>query len=71
MSVAGSTLLGHLQPGDRLVVRFEDDMDYGYERLILWPVFGDGDFVVLTPNGDLYSESEGNWKEAILMTGLT
>ena len=70
VSVAGSTLLGLLQPGDRLVVRFEDDMDYGHARLILWPVFCDGDFVVLTPDGDLYSESESDRKEAILMMGL-
>ena len=69
VSVTGSTPRGLLQPGDRLVVRFEDDMDYGHERLIQWTVFGDGDFVVLTPDRDLYSESEGDWKEAILMTG--
>ena len=70
VSVAGSSLLGLFQPGDRLVVRFEDDMDYGHERLIPCPVFGDGGFIVLTPDGDLYSESESDWKEAILMTGL-
>ena len=45
-------------------------MEYGHERLILWPVFGDGDYVVLTAVGDLYSDSDCDWKEAILMTGL-
>ena len=70
VSVAGSSMLRLLLPGDRLVVRFEDAVEYGHERLILWPVFGDGDYVVLTADGDVYSESESDWKEAILMTGL-
>ena len=34
----------------KLDCRFEDDMEYGHERLILWPVFDDGDFGVLTPH---------------------
>ena len=72
--VPGSSLRGELRPGDRLVVRFEDDMEYGHERMVLWLMFGDADgaseYVILSPNGDLYSEACADWKEAIVMTGL-
>ena len=33
-------------------------------------LIGDNDYVVLLADRDLYSESESDWKEATLMTGL-
>ena len=72
--VSGSSLHGPLLPGDRLVVRFEDDRNYGHERLVLWPVFagdnGASEYVILTADGDMYSESLDDWNEAIVMTAL-
>ena len=50
-------------------------MEYGHERLILWPTFagdsGADEYVILTGDGDLYAEELKDWKEAILMTGIS
>ena len=66
-SVAGSSPLGPHLPGECLVVRFKDDMEDGRERLILLFDSGDGDCFVLTADGEVYSERESDWNEAILM----
>ena len=54
--------------GLRVVVTYEDDPGWLHERLLLWVIEPDR-FVVLTPDGDMYEETQDTWLTAQIMTG--
>ena len=59
--VSESSRHGLLLPGYLLVVRFEDDMNYGHESLVLWPVFagdhGASKYVIVTTDKNMHFKS--------------
>ena len=57
------------RPGLRLLVSYETDPGWHHERLLLSPVIND-DWVVLTPDDDVYAESLSDWKSVEVLSGL-
>ena len=55
-------------PGDLFLVRFELDPGWDHERLLLWPVTNT-EWMILTPDGDCYSENLGDYSRVRKMSG--
>ena len=68
-SASRAALKSRFRPGLRLLVSYETDPGWHHERVLLSPVI-DNDWVVLTPDDDVYSESLSDWKSVEVLTGL-
>ena len=69
VSASRAALRSRFRPGLRLLVSYEMDPGWHHERVLLSSVIDD-DWVVLTPDDDVYSESLSDWKSVEVLTGL-
>ena len=69
VSVSRAALKLRFRPGLRLLVSYETDPGWHHERVLLSPIIDD-DWLVLTPDDDVYSESLSDWKSVEVLTGL-